>query len=276
MVLERLNTQKFSFQDVLSLTEFELMELLDVGFAEVTTTVAQVSEIASPPYQTALSLLEQCIQNEYFSGHLPICLKGLDEVLCGGIPFGVLTELVGPAGIGKTQFCMKLSLLASLPTNFGGFEGHVIYVDAESKFSSSRYLGHAFLISLNMASRILVLQPSSLAKFTESLQQIKVSLLQHQVKLIVIDSMTALVSGEFEQGPPRQHSLGWHISFIKDDTIEESARFDSHLVPALGIHWSHAVTIRLVPEAKLGILYWGDFGNGQIVTVETLLEGQDL
>ncbi|CAL5387203.1 unnamed protein product [Camellia sinensis] len=283
-------------KDVLSLTEFELMELLDVGFAEVTTAVAQVSEIASPPYQIALSLLEQCIQNEYLSGHLPTRLKGLDEVLCGGIPFGVLTELVGPAGIGKTQFCMKLSLLASLPTKFGGLEGRVIYVDVESKFSSRRMIEigvssfpdifHMEGMAQEMAGRILVLQPSSLAEFTESLQQIKVSLLQHQVKLLVIDSMTAVVSGEFEQGPPRQHSLGWHISFIKslaefsripvvvtnqvrsqcsdeiskyafqvqsrDDTIEESARFDSHLVPALGIHWSHAVTIRLVLEAKSG------------------------
>ncbi|KAL7264650.1 hypothetical protein ACSBR1_002585 [Camellia fascicularis] len=283
-------------KDVLSLTEFELMELLDVGFAEVTTAVAQVSEIASPPYQTALSLLEQCIQNEYLSGHLPTRLKGLDEVLCGGIPFGVLTELVGPAGIGKTQFCMKLSLLASLPTKFGGLEGRVIYVDVESKFSSRRMIEigvssfpdifHMEGMAQEMAGRILVLQPSSLAEFTESLQQIKVSLLQHQVKLLVIDSLTAVVSGEFEQGPPRQHSLGWHISFIKslaefsripvvvtnqvrsqssdeisqyafqvwsrDDTIEESARFDSHLVPALGIHWSHAVTIRLVLEAKSG------------------------
>ncbi|CAL5387185.1 unnamed protein product [Camellia sinensis] len=283
-------------KDVLSLTEFELMELLDVGFAEVTTAVAQVSEIASPPYQTALSLLEQCIENEYLSGHLPTRLKGLDEVLCGGIPFGVLTELVGPAGIGKTQFCMKLSLLASLPTKFGGLEGRVIYVDVESKFSSRRMIEigvssfpdifHMEGMAQEMAGRILVLQPSSLAEFTESLQKIKVSLLQHQVKLLVIDSMTAVVSGEFEQGPPRQHSLGWHISFIKslaefsripvvvtnqvrsqcsdeisqyafqvrsrDDTVEESARFDSHLVPALGIHWSHAVTIRLVLEAKSG------------------------
>ncbi|KAI8013501.1 hypothetical protein LOK49_LG05G01110 [Camellia lanceoleosa] len=228
-------------KDVLSLTEFELTELLDVGFAEVTTAVAQVSEIASPPYQT---------------------------------------------------FCMKLSLLASLPTKFGGLEGRVIYVDVESKFSSRRMIEigvssfpdifHMEGMAQEMAGRILVLQPSSLAEFTESLQQIKVSLLQHQVKLLVIDSMTAVVSGEFEQGPPRQHSLGWHISFIKiftnsvvvtnqvrsqcsdeisqhafqvrsrDDTIEESMRFDSHLVPALGIHWSHAVTIRLVLEAKSG------------------------
>ncbi|THG00215.1 hypothetical protein TEA_020648 [Camellia sinensis var. sinensis] len=272
-------------KDVLSLTEFELMELLDVGFAEVTTAVAQVSEISSPPYQTALSLLEQCIQNEYLSGHLPTRLKGLDEVLCGGIPFGVLTELVGPAGIGKTQFCMKLSLLASLPTKFGGLEGRVIYVDVESKFSSRRMIEigvssfpdifHMEGMAQEMAGRILVLQPSSLAEFTESLQQIKVSLLQHQVKLLVIDSMTAVVSGdtslsvvfrslaEFSRIPvvvtnQVRSQCSDEISQYafqvqsRDDTIEESARFDSHLVPALGIHWSHAVTIRLVLEAKSG------------------------
>lgn len=43
------------------------------------------------------------MQNEYLAGHLPTQLKGLDAALFGGIPFGVVTELVGPAGIGKTQ-----------------------------------------------------------------------------------------------------------------------------------------------------------------------------
>ncbi|XP_052186093.1 DNA repair protein RAD51 homolog 2 isoform X3 [Diospyros lotus] len=272
------------------------MELLDVGLAEVTLAVAQVSAIACPPCQTVLSLLEQRVQDEYFTGHLPTRLKGLDDVLCGGIPFGVLTELVGPAGIGKTQFCMKLSLLASLPPNFGGLDGHVIYIDVESKFSSRRMIEigvnsfpeifHMEGMAQEMAGRILVLRPASLAEFTESLQQIKVSILQRQVKLLVIDSMAALVSGE-EQGSRRQYSLGWHISFIKslaefsripivvtnqvrsqncdeasqypfqgavpsmvDDAVGN--RFDSHLVPALGIHWAHAVTIRLVLEAKSG------------------------
>lgn len=36
------------------------------------------------------------------------------------------------------QFCLKLSLLASLPANFGGLDGRVIYIDVESKFSSKR------------------------------------------------------------------------------------------------------------------------------------------
>lgn len=54
-------------------------------------------------------MLEQRVQNERMAGHLPTCLKGLDNALCGGIPFGVVTELVGPAGIGKTQARLSAS-----------------------------------------------------------------------------------------------------------------------------------------------------------------------
>nr|XP_009797927.1 PREDICTED: DNA repair protein RAD51 homolog 2 isoform X5 [Nicotiana sylvestris]XP_016468985.1 PREDICTED: DNA repair protein RAD51 homolog 2-like isoform X5 [Nicotiana tabacum] len=212
-------------KDVLSLTEFELMELLDVDLAVVASAVAHISEITCPPYQTALSLLEQRVQNERMAGHLPTCLKGLDNALCGGIPFGVVTELVGPAGIGKTQFCLKLSLLASLPSSYGGLDGSVIYIDTESKFSSRRMIEigynsfpeafHAEGMAQEMAGRILVLRPTSLSEFTDSLQKIRVSLFQHGVKLLIIDSMAALLAGEGVQGPQRQHSLGWHISFIK-------------------------------------------------------------
>ncbi|XP_055835491.1 DNA repair protein RAD51 homolog 2 isoform X6 [Solanum dulcamara] len=222
-------------KDVFSLTEFELMELLDVDLSVVTSAVAHISEITCPPYQTALSLLEQRGQNENMAGHLPTSLKGLDNALCGGIPFGVVTELVGPAGIGKTQFCLKLSLLASLPSSYGGLDGSVIYIDTESKFSSRRMIEIGFNsfpevfqtegMAQEMAGRILVLRPTSLSEFTDSLQKIKVSLFQHGVKLLIIDSMAALLSGDSRelftlssegvQGPQRQHSLGWHISFIK-------------------------------------------------------------
>lgn len=51
------------------------------------------------------------MKNEYLMGHLPTHLKGLDAALCGGLPFGALTELVGPSGIGKTQVCRLFTLL---------------------------------------------------------------------------------------------------------------------------------------------------------------------
>ncbi|XP_021746054.1 DNA repair protein RAD51 homolog 2-like isoform X1 [Chenopodium quinoa] len=290
-------------KDALSLTEFELMELLDVGLTEVTSALAYISEVVCPPFETALSLLEQRVQNEHLAGHLPTKLEGLDKALCGGIPFGVVTELVGPAGIGKTQFCLKLALLASLPVSCGGLDGHVIYIDVESKFSSRRMIEigsksfpEVFYregMAKEMAGRILVLQPTSLLEFTDSLQQIKVLLLQNKAKLLIIDSMAALLSGEYEQTNPRQHALAWHISFIKslaelsripivvtnqvrsqshDDSLfsfqhtdgtnlqmqtrsDNLTRFDTHLIAALGIHWAHAVSIRLILDSRSGQRY---------------------
>ncbi|KAF4356460.1 hypothetical protein CsatB_007696 [Cannabis sativa] len=85
------------------------MQLLDVGMAEVSSALSRISEIACPPYQTALNLMEQTVHKEDHGGHLPTGLKWLDEALCGGIPFGVLTELVGPPGIGKTQVLILIS-----------------------------------------------------------------------------------------------------------------------------------------------------------------------
>ncbi|KAL6203127.1 hypothetical protein ACLB2K_026830 [Fragaria x ananassa] len=159
-------------KEALSLTEFELMELLDVSMAQVTSAIARISEITCPPYQTVLSLMKQRVQTEHMGGHLSTQLKGLDQALCGGIPFGVLTELVGPAGIGKTQFCLKLALLASLPMACGGSNGHVIYIDVESKFSSTRMIEigaksfpeifHTKGLAQEIGGRIHVLRPTSL------------------------------------------------------------------------------------------------------------------
>ncbi|KAK4358780.1 hypothetical protein RND71_021009 [Anisodus tanguticus] len=229
--------------DVFSLIEFELMELLDVDLAVVTAAVAHVGEITCPPYQTALSLLEQRGQNENMAGNLPTSLKGLDNALCCGIPFGVVTEL----------FCLKLSLLASLTSSYGDLDGSVIYIDTESTYSSWMMIEigynsfpevfHTEGLAQEIAGRILVLRPTSLSEFTES---------------------------EGVQGPQRQHTLGWHISFIKSvaefsrtpvvvtnqvrservDSPEAATKLDSHLVAALGIHWAHAVSIRLVFESS--------------------------
>lgn len=66
--------------------------------------------------------------------------------------------------------------------------------------------------------------------------------------------------------------VGWHNQISKvppvyykyrffcavqrwDDTKEDHTRYDSHLVAALGVHWAHAVTIRLVLESKSGWYY---------------------
>lgn len=51
----------------------------------------------------------------------------------GGMPCARLTELVGPAGVGKTQLCFTLAVSAAL-------SGTVIYLDVEHKFSAARWV----------------------------------------------------------------------------------------------------------------------------------------
>lgn len=69
-------------------------------------------------------------------------LVGLDEALRGGLPVDSITEIVGPPGIGKTQFChtmavVALTLLAPQPVMRP--HGSVIYIDTETTFSPQRY-----------------------------------------------------------------------------------------------------------------------------------------
>ncbi|RLN01074.1 uncharacterized protein C2845_PM06G08510 [Panicum miliaceum] len=204
LAARRLDTAK----DVLSLSEVELMAVLDGGLPTARAAVSHVSEAACPPCQTAGG-----------GGRLATTLCGLDEALGGGIPMGKLTEVVGPSGIGKTQ----------------------------------------------MAGRILVMRPASLADFTKSLEQMKVTLLQHDVKLLIVDSMAALMSlsiAEFSRIPvvvtnqvrSQSNDDGYHFSFEVDrkDGNNRAERFDSHLIAALGIQWAHAVTVRLVFESHSG------------------------
>ncbi|XP_037483444.1 DNA repair protein RAD51 homolog 2-like isoform X1 [Triticum dicoccoides] len=318
LAARRLTTAK----DVLSLPEVELMSLLDAGLATARDAVCHVSEFACPPCQTvprlaslaisglgvserlmfcdrfaqALALLDERVRLGG-GGRLATTLCGLDEALGGGIPLGKLTEVVGPSGIGKTQFCLKLALLATLPECYGGLNGRVVYIDTESKFSSRRMIEicqksfpQIFRqegLAQKMAGRILVMRPASLSDFTKSLEQMKVTLLQNDVKLLIVDSVAAFMSSENERGTTgfTQHPLRWALSFLKsiaeltripvvvsnqvrsqsnDDGYHYSfevkrmgdgdgaERLESHLVAALGIQWAHAVTIRLVFESHSG------------------------
>ena len=49
-----------------------------------------------------------------------------------------LRQIAGPAGCGKTQFSIMLSVLATMPRQLGGLDGAVIYIDTEGAFSAER------------------------------------------------------------------------------------------------------------------------------------------
>ncbi|KAH9573521.1 hypothetical protein CY35_01G005100 [Sphagnum magellanicum] len=171
------------------------MELLDVPMEALLSAVAFIS-------QKVLDIMKERAKTEPAYGHLPTGLQGLDGALWGGIPFGIVTEVVGPAGIGKTQLCLMLSALTSMPEALGGLNSGVIYIDTEHKFTSGRLIEIAHSLSpevlgdnmlQQLAAHVLVLHPSSVADLLQRLHGLEEAIIEHRIKLLVIDSIAALV-----------------------------------------------------------------------------------
>jgi RAD51-like protein 1 len=76
--------------------------------------------------------------------YLPTGLEPLDQALRGGVRVGTITELVGPAGVGKTQLAMQLCIMASR------YAQGCVYVDTEKKLSVARLRE----IALQRSSRV--------------------------------------------------------------------------------------------------------------------------
>lgn len=55
--------------------------------------------LEAPPTSTALD----CYQNECLLGCIPTLLKPLDEILDGGVPVGLITEIAGDVDVRKTE-----------------------------------------------------------------------------------------------------------------------------------------------------------------------------
>jgi RecA/RadA recombinase len=89
--------------------------------------IARISQICTPKPKTAqvlyLQQKNQCI---------PLDVIGIDQCLRGGVRIGTLTEIVGRAGIGKTQMVMQLCVVAAR-LGYGS-----IFVDTERKLSLQR------------------------------------------------------------------------------------------------------------------------------------------
>ncbi|XP_043842811.1 DNA repair protein RAD51 homolog 2 [Dromiciops gliroides] len=216
-------------QDFLCLSPLELMKMTGQNYQGVRELLYTVSRACAPQMQTAYGMkLEQ--SGVLSSAFLATTLTSLDEMLHGGVPRGSLTEVTGPSGCGKTQFCMMMSVLATLPTGMGGLEGAVIYIDTESAFSAERLIRIAefrfpsFFNTeeklLSMSSKIhlyLELTCNDVLKRIESLEE---EIISKGVKLLIIDSVASVVRKEFDtqlQGNMRERSnfLAREASLLK-------------------------------------------------------------
>lgn len=192
----------------------------------------------------------------------------LDELLRGGIESMGITEAFGEFRTGKTQLALTLCVTAQLPTNMGGGNGKVIYIDTEGTFRPDRIV--------NIAERFGVEPTAVLDNITyarahthehqmDLLTGAAARMIDEHFALIVVDSATALFRVDFMgrgQLAERQQKLGQFLSklmkiseefnvavFITNQVVSDpggGAMFMADTKKPIGGHiMAHASTTRL-------------------------------
>ena len=233
--------------------------------------VLAVSRKVCPASQTALQLAEK---SRLVPRALRIGDAAIDGMLRGGFRVGAITEIVGQAGMGKTQLCLGLAVTATLPESAGGSAGRALYIDTESRFSTTRMLEMAankYPDSFGteteadaLAKSVLVIRPRSCAELMAHLSGLQSFIIEHSIKCIVVDSIASLPRSEFSNEfiIERQEMLGRQAVALKavaeafsipvvvtnqvtTRIVRDEAGDFSHLTAALGTKWSHCVNTRI-------------------------------
>jgi len=128
---------------------------------------------------------------------------GLDDLLGGGIASGMITDIFGPGGSGKTQLAMQISL-NSLQ------DGTVLYLDATGGFRPERMLQLIKLQNLepSLLDDIIVARMTNTAEQLDYVKKIS----EMRPSLVVIENITDLFAFEYSK---EANLLEKHIRFME-------------------------------------------------------------
>lgn len=115
---------------------------------------------------------------------LPLGCGGIDRLLGGGFEAGIITQLYGESGTGKTNLVLQLSVQAVSR----GYK--VVYIDTEG-FSPDRFRQIAGTNARDIASKIIVFEPMTLEQQHTAVRDVS-RLAAEGVGLVVVDSATSL------------------------------------------------------------------------------------
>jgi len=119
--------------------------------------------------------------------------RRFDSALNGGIQTMRIYEFFGPAGSGKTQICLQLSVNVQLPEECGGLSSKVIYIDTERGFNVKRFIQLCKYRDLNerLALRnVLYANVETDDELLRLLSKAKALIKTGKIKLILIDNIS--------------------------------------------------------------------------------------
>jgi len=151
---------------------------------------------------------------------LPSGCQSLDLLLSGGFESGIITQLYGEAGTGKSNIVMQLAVQAVAR----GLR--VIFIDTEG-FSADRFKQIAGPGAEEMAAKIMIFEPMSLEQQAIAIREAS-KIAGRDLGLIILDSATSLyrVLLEAEDNRSVRRTLTVQLS-----ELQETAR--KHRIPVV-------------------------------------------
>jgi RecA/RadA recombinase len=115
--------------------------------------------------------------------------SNLDRFLRGGIRTGIITNIFGESGSGKSQFCF--SICANLLKK--NEDSKIIFIDTSGNFRPERILDITNKLNLNkILHNIHYIRPYSIKDQFDAIKKIY----EIQPKLVIIDTITSLIAIE--------------------------------------------------------------------------------
>ncbi len=142
---------------------------------------------------------------------IPCGCKCIDELLGGGFENGIVTQLYGASGTGKTNICIQLAI----ETVRGG--GKVVFIDTEG-FSAERFKQIAGEDAKKIAGDIIIYEPTSLDQQYSAILELE-KIINEKIGLIILDSA----------------ALFYRLGLTTDDSSDENVALRRELVNQIGI-----------------------------------------
>ncbi|MDY6769893.1 MAG: DNA repair and recombination protein RadB [Candidatus Nanohaloarchaea archaeon] len=121
----------------------------------------------------------------------------LDELLGGGIEHGVVTNVYGGAGAGKTNVCLQATVAALQQQ-----DSSVVFIDTEGGFSAERFIQlHGDEDALD---RVVLYEPTTFEAQQQVFDDLPDVVAERDVALVVVDSLVSLYRLQLNGGDAQE------------------------------------------------------------------------
>jgi len=142
---------------------------------------------------------------------MPCGCKSIDDLLGGGFERGIVTQIYGASGTGKTNICIQLAI------NTVNSGKKVVFIDTEG-FSADRFRQIAGEDAKKIAGDIIIYEPASLDQQYSAVLELE-KIMNEKIGLIILDSA----------------ALFYRLGLSSDDSNDENMALRRELVNQIGL-----------------------------------------